>query len=102
QHVCARRTTLVRRAAGTKREPQVVAVNVDTFFVVTAATPDFNERRLERYVTAVWNSGAAPVVVLNKIDLDDDLAPMLEAIERAAIRVPVVAAGAATRGALHE
>ncbi len=76
QQVCDRRTTLVRRAAGTKREPQVVAANVDMFFVVTAANRDFNERRLERYVTAVWNSGAEPVVVLNKIDLDDDLKPL--------------------------
>jgi ribosome biogenesis GTPase len=102
QHVCDRRTTLVRRAAGTKREPQVVAVNVDTFFVVTAANRDFNERRLERYVTAVWSSGAKPVVVLNKIDLDDDLEPLLEAIDRAAIGVPVVRASAATGAGLDE
>ena len=76
-----RRTTLLRRAAGTLAEPQVVAVNVDVFFVVTAVNRDFNERRLERYVAAVWNSGAEPVIVLNKVDLDADLAPMLEAIE---------------------
>ena len=102
QHVLERRTTLVRRAAGTKSEPQVVAANVDVFFVVTAANRDFNERRLERYVTAVWNSGAEPVVVLNKIDLDTDLEPMLEAIERAAIGVPVVRASAATGAGLDE
>jgi len=102
QQLCERRTTLVRRAAGTKREPQVVAANVDTFFVVTAANRDFNERRLERYVTAVWSSGAEPVVVLNKIDLDDDLAPLLEAIDRAAIGVPVVRASAATGEGLDE
>jgi ribosome biogenesis GTPase len=102
QHVCDRRTTLMRRAAGTKSEPQVLAANVDVFFVVTAANRDFNERRLERYVTAVWSSGAEPVVVLNKIDLDDDVAPMLEAIERAAIGVPVVRASAATGAGLDE
>jgi ribosome biogenesis GTPase len=96
QHVFERRTALLRRAAGTLTEAQVVAVNVDLFFVVTAVNRDFNERRLERYVTAVWNSGAEPVVVLNKVDLDEDLAPMLEAIERAAIGVPVVRASAAT------
>jgi ribosome biogenesis GTPase len=64
------------------------------FFVVTAANRDFNERRLERYVAAVWNSGAEPVVVLNKVDLEGDLGPMLEAIDRAAIGVPVVRASA--------
>jgi ribosome biogenesis GTPase / thiamine phosphate phosphatase len=90
QHVLDRRTTLLRRAAGTVSEGQIVAVNVDTFFVVTAVNRDFNERRLERYVTAVWNSGAQPVVVLNKVDLDADLPPLLEAIDRAAIGVPVV------------
>jgi ribosome biogenesis GTPase len=96
QHVLERRTALLRRAAGTLAEPQVIVVNVDTFFVVTAVNREFNERRLERYVTAVWNSGAEPVVVLNKVDLEADLKPMLEAIERAAIGVPVVRASAAT------
>jgi ribosome biogenesis GTPase len=96
QRVLDRRTTLLRRAASTRAEPQVVAVNVDVFFVVTAVLRDFNERRLERYVTAVWNSGAEPVIVLNKVDLEDDLAPLLEAIDRAAIGVPVVRASAAS------
>jgi ribosome biogenesis GTPase len=96
QRVLERRTTLVRRAAGTLAEPQVVAANVDVFFVVTAVNRDFNERRLERYVAAVWNSGAEPVVVLNKVDLESDLGEMLEAIDRAAIGVPVVRASAAT------
>lgn len=96
QRVLERRTTLLRRAAGTLAEPQVVAVNVDVFFVVTAVNRDFNERRLERYVTAVWNSGAEPVVVLNKVDLESDLDELLEAIDRAAIGVPVVRASAAS------
>ena len=56
QHLFDRRTALVRRAAGTLAEPQVIAANVDVFFVVTAANRDFNERRLERYLAAVWNS----------------------------------------------
>jgi ribosome biogenesis GTPase len=94
--VLERRTALLRRAAGTLTEPQVVAVNVDTFFVVTAVNRDFNERRLERYVAAVWNSGAQPVVVLNKVDLEAELGPLLEAIDRAAIGVSVVRASAAS------
>ena len=102
QRVLERRTTLLRRAAGTLDEAQVVAVNVDVFFVVTAVNRDFNERRLERYVTAVWNSGAAPVVVLNKVDLEADLADMLEAIDRAAVGVPVVRASAATGAGVEE
>jgi len=102
QHVFERRTALLRRAAGTLNEGQIVAANVDVFFVVTAANRDFNERRLERYVSAVWSSGAEPVVVLNKIDLDADLAPMLDAIERAAIGVPLVRASAASGAGLDD
>jgi ribosome biogenesis GTPase len=102
QRVLERRSTLLRRAAGTLAEPQVISVNVDVFFVVTAVNRDFNERRLERYVTAVWNSGAEPVVVLNKVDLESDLDEMLEAIDRAAIGVPVVRASAATGEGVDE
>jgi ribosome biogenesis GTPase len=102
QHVLDRRTILLRRAAGTLAEPQVVSVNVDVFFVVTAVNRDFNERRLERYVSAVWNSGAEPVIVLNKVDLEADLAPLLEGIGRAAIGVPVVRASAASGEGLPE
>jgi ribosome biogenesis GTPase len=102
QRVLERRTTLVRRAAGTTAEAQIVAANVDVFFVVTSVNREFNERRLERYVAAVWSSGAEPVVVLNKIDLDADLAPMLEAIERAAIGVPVVQVSAVSGRGLDE
>jgi ribosome biogenesis GTPase len=102
QHVLDRRTTLVRRAAGTRDEPQIVAVNVDVFFVVTSANRDLNERRLERYVTAVWNSGAEPVIVLNKVDLAADRGEMLDAIERVAIGVPVVEVSAVTGEGLDE
>jgi ribosome biogenesis GTPase / thiamine phosphate phosphatase len=102
QRVFERRTALLRRAAGTTGEAQVVAVNVDVFFVVTAVNRDFNERRLERFVAAVWSSGAEPVVVLNKIDLGSDLDPMLEAIERVAIGVPLVRVSAATGAGLDE
>jgi ribosome biogenesis GTPase len=102
QHVLERRTTLLRRSAGTLDEAQVVAVNVDVFFVVTAVNRDFNERRLERYVAAVWSSGATPVVVLNKVDLAEDLAPLLEAVEAVALDVPVVRASAASGEGLDE
>ncbi len=50
----------------------------------------------------MWNSGAEPVIVLNKVDLGADLAPMLEAIDRAAIGVPVVRASAASGEGLDE
>ena len=100
--VLERRTALVRRAAGTTAEAQVLAANVDTFFVVTSANREFNERRLERYVAAVWSSGAEPAIVLNKIDLQEDLGPLLEAIERVALGVPVMRVSAVSGDGLEE
>lgn len=67
--VLPRRTALVRKAAGRRTEAQVVAANVDTVFLVMGLDGDYNLRRLERLVTLVWESGASPVVVLNKVDL---------------------------------
>ena len=78
--VLERRTKLSRKIAsgaerrsGGRTEEQILAANVDTVFVVAALNRDFNPRRLERYLAAVWESGARPVVVLNKADLHDDL-----------------------------
>ena len=64
-----RRSTVSRAAAGRPAEEQVVAANVDLIFLVTALPHDLNTRRLERYLTMVWDAGAVPVVVLNKADL---------------------------------
>lgn len=67
--VLARRTELVRQAAGEKTERQTVAANLDVVFVVTDLGDDFNVRPLERYLEAVRSGGAEPVIVLNKADL---------------------------------
>jgi ribosome biogenesis GTPase len=67
-----RRSTVSRKAAGRAVDEQVLAANVDTIFLVTALTGDLNPRRLERYLTMVWEAGAVPVVVLNKADLCED------------------------------
>jgi ribosome biogenesis GTPase / thiamine phosphate phosphatase len=67
--VLPRRTCFSRRAAGTREEQQPVAANVDLLFLVCGLDGDFNLRRLERYLTLAAESGADPVVVLNKSDL---------------------------------
>lgn len=91
-----RRTAMVRRAAGTESGVQVVAANVDLFFIVTSANRDFNMRRIERYLAAVWDSGAEPVVVLNKIDAGGAVDEMMEEIEAAVPGVTVVKSSAVT------
>ena len=62
------------RAPGDRRmTTQVLAANVDVVFVVTSVNAEFNVRRLERYLSVAWESGATPVVLLSKSDLADDI-----------------------------
>jgi ribosome biogenesis GTPase len=67
-----RRSSFSRQAAGRAAAEQIVAANVDTVLIVTSLNRDFSPRRLERYLALTWESGATPVVVLNKADLTDD------------------------------
>ena len=62
--VLPRRSKFVRRAAGQRREPQVVAANVDHLFVVMGLDKDFSLRRMERYLVLAAESQASPVVFL--------------------------------------
>jgi ribosome biogenesis GTPase len=94
--VLPRRTVLVRKVAGGTSESQVIAANVDVVLVAAAAGADVNERRLERYLTFAWSSGAQPVVLLTKADLEDDVAERVASIEAASPGVPVVAVSALT------
>ncbi len=70
--VLPRQTKFSRKAAGERTDEQVVAANVDYVFLVSGLDGDFNVRRIERYLSAAWESGANPVVVLNKVDICDD------------------------------
>jgi ribosome biogenesis GTPase / thiamine phosphate phosphatase len=86
--VLPRRSAFQRKVAFHATEAQVLAANIDTVFVVTGLDEDFSARRLERYLTLAWESGATPAVVLTKADLcDDPLAMLLEA-EQVAVGVP--------------
>jgi ribosome biogenesis GTPase len=88
QRVLARRSAFARRAAG-QDTAQVVAANVDVVFVVSSLNRDLSPRRVERYLTLAWNSGAAPAVVLTKADLCADVAPRRAAVEAIALDLPL-------------
>lgn len=94
--VLPRRTAMVRKVAGKRIEPQVLAANIDIAFLVMALDNDYNPRRLERYLAQVWDCGARPVLLLNKMDLCEDVDSRLEQIERAAMGASVRAISAAT------
>ena len=100
--VLPRRSAFTRKEAWRRAVEQVVAANVDTVFVVSAFEHDLNVRRLERYLAASWESGAQPVIVLNKADLADDAGADTAAVEAIAFGVPVHAVSAATGEGLDE
>jgi ribosome biogenesis GTPase len=102
QAVLPRRSVFVRKAVGGKTEGQVVAANVDTVFLVCGLDGDFNLRRIERYLVAAWESGAVPVVVLNKADTCEELDSRIEAVEDIAIAVPIHAVSAARGDGLEQ
>jgi ribosome biogenesis GTPase len=89
-----RRSTISRKAAGRASNEQVIAANVDTLFVVTAFAADLNPRRVERYLTTVWDAGAVPVVVVNKSDLTGDRSAAIDGLRRRLPLVDVVAVSA--------
>ncbi len=72
-----------------KTEKQTLAANIDTVFLVTDFDSDFNPSRIERYITITWDSGAIPVIILNKSDLCSDVQKRIEEIETIALGVPV-------------
>jgi ribosome biogenesis GTPase len=102
--VLPRRTQLRRRAPADYGAPlQVLAANVDVVLVATSLNRDLNVRRVERFLTAAWESGARPVVVLTKVDLARDPVEVAIAeaqLEEVAAGVPVVATSAVSGAGL--
>ncbi len=92
--VLPRLSKFSRKVAGSTTEEQVIATNVDTVFLVSGLDGDFNLRRIERYMVLVWESGAVPVIVLNKADLCPDLDLRIAEVEAIALGVPVLALSA--------
>lgn len=88
--VVPRRSLFLRKAAGDLTKAQIVAANVDTLFVVTDAGRDFNPRRLERYLTLARESGVRPVILLNKADLNSNVADLVHEAGTVAGGVPVL------------
>ena len=94
--ILPRTTQITRKTSGRNTAAQILATNIETVFLVTAADPTFNAARLERMLVMGHESGARPVVVLNKIDLCDDLEAKLAEATRAAGDALVLAVCALT------
>ena len=92
--VLGRRSCFSRAAAGRSTDEQIIAANVDTVLLVTSLNRDFNLRRIERYLALTWESGARPVVVLNKADLCADPEAWRREMASASQGVPVLVTSA--------
>ena len=89
--ILPRKSRFSRKVPGSRTEEQVVAANIDLAFIVSGLDGgrNLNLRRIERYLTLSWNSGASPVIVLNKADLCTDIAARINDIKHAAWEVPI-------------
>jgi len=94
--VLPRRSAIVRNAAGLTTTAQTLAANVDVAFAVSSLGPDLEPRRIERYLVTLWESGAAPEIVLTKADRLDDPWPLVAEVEAVALGVPVHVVSAVT------
>ena len=86
-----RKSCFIRKAAGTGKQEQGVAANIDTAFLCMSLNNNFNIRRLERYLSVTYDSGATPVVVLTKSDLCSDVESKITEVQSAAPGVDVLA-----------
>ncbi len=91
-----RKSRFARKVAGGRErhqggdtDEQIIAANIDTLFLVNGLDGDFNLRRLERYLIMAWDSGASPVVVLNKTDQCPEIEERVAQVEEVALGVPV-------------
>lgn len=80
--VLPRRTKISRKTADKKTGEQIIAANIDKVFIVQGLDGNFNINRLERYLVAVNQSGAEPVLILNKTDLCPDVDEKISEVKK--------------------
>jgi len=99
--VLARTSAVTRKVAGERTRAQVVAANIDVVFVVDDASAPPKGRRIERYLALAWESGALPVVLLNKTDATQDAESAVEHARAVSLGVDVHAVSARTGAGLE-
>lgn len=101
--VLPRSSCFVRKRPGTgTSEAQVLAANIDISFLFTALDGDFSVRRIERYLALAWESGAMPVILLNKADLCPNAGERVADVLAYAPGAPVIAISGLTGQGLNE
>lgn len=107
--VLARQSSLARTSAKRRGARQTIAANVDWVGIVAAFTENATDhvarrslhpRRIERYLAAVRQGGASPLVVLNKADLSESAAAQTQELAKRLAPAPVVAVSSVSEGGL--
>lgn len=96
-----RKTLIERQVAGKESKNQLIAANIDTLFLVSGLDGDLNVNRIQRYLTLGGNSGAQPVIVLNKSDLCENLPKAVGEVESIAPNIPIHALSAISENGLE-
>lgn len=92
--ILSRKSVMARKAAGTGREVQLIAANIDTAFIVTSCNHDFSIARLERYLALILQAKITPVIILTKADLTESLDPYIQNIKEISSDISIVALNA--------
>jgi ribosome biogenesis GTPase len=100
--VLPRRSQFSRKTVGSKTDEQIIAANIDTAFLVSGLDQDFNPRRIERYLLLTWESGAKPVIILNKADVCSDIAACLADVDAIAPGVPTIVLSALSQDGMED
>ena len=101
ERVLTRQNIIKRKAAGTERAEQFIAANVDTLLIVTSCNHDFNEARLERYLSLALEAGVMPLLVLTKVDLVHNIDDFIQRAQALHHGVLVEAVNALDRNTLQ-
>lgn len=94
--ILPRKTLICRKVAGGKSEEQVLATNIDKIFITMSLNHDFNVRRIERYINIAWDSGATPVIILTKADLDENVEQQRLNLEEVALGIDIISVSSFT------
>ncbi len=92
--VLTRKTCVSRKQPEREIREQVLAANVDVLFIVSGLDRNYNPRRIERFLVMANESGARPVVLLNKADLAPplklDLAGIVASVQQLSPAITVL------------
>ncbi len=96
-HLIDRFSLLIRRAPeDNKKMNQMIGANIDYAFIVTSMNKDFSPGRIERYLTAIYQGGITPVIILSKSDLAENEYEFISTVNDIAFGVDVICTSAVT------